>query len=33
MKNYIEIISEAIVAIVLVCGGMWLIGAASLIGG
>lgn len=33
MKHYIEIISEAIVAIALVFGGAWLIGAASLIGG
>lgn len=33
MKHYIEIIAEAIVAIALIFGGAWLIGAASTLGG
>ena len=33
MKHYLTIAAEAFVAIALLFGGAWLIGAASLIGG
>ena len=33
MKHYLTIAAETIVAIALLFGGAWLIGAASLIGG